>query len=87
MATGEGVFVVKYDSDGYFKWINTRDSLNNEQGYKIGINQNTNDIYVIGSFNIILPQQEVFIVKYNSNGIEQWKTKIDGPDDDEGRGI
>jgi len=86
-------FVVKYDSDGFCQWATRISSTNVDIGENIAIDTSDN-IIVIGEYfaavniydsdtttNFSLSNtgdRHGFIVKYNSNGICQWATKLTG---------
>jgi len=94
------VFVVKYDSNGSFKWAFKIGSSNYEYGYKIKTDDSAN-VYVIGEFMASidfnpLPESsfltskgnfDIFVSKYDNYGLYQWALNIGGKNSDYGNGI
>lgn len=85
---GMDAFVVKYDSTGNFKWVNTIGSAAHwERGKKIHCDAN-NNVFVTGEFASVIDidpsaavmnispiggtDGDIFIIKYNSTGSPQW---------------
>ncbi|NLO18798.1 MAG: hypothetical protein GX121_02795 [Ignavibacteria bacterium] len=88
--SGSGdAFIAKYDSDGVCQWAEKIAGSGEDQALSINIDANGN-VYVVGSYKssiltfssaITLPNSgnsDVFIAKYNSNGVCQWAEKIAG---------
>jgi hypothetical protein len=93
-------FIVKYDSDGNVLWAN---SANTEYYYEVHsiCADAIGNVYVIGNFNaptitfgaITLTNtnsgnsQEVFLVKYSSDGIVLWARSAGGSTGEEGKDV
>jgi hypothetical protein len=91
-------FIVKYNTNGIAQWATNIGGTNYDIGY--GITTDETGVYVTGAFNgtaniynanstifttlTSSGLQDAFIVKYNTNGIAQWATKIGGIDIDSG---
>jgi hypothetical protein len=99
--SGNAVFILKYDSDGIAQWATYLDGTGTDVGWAIALDS-TNNLYVTGQYNssspitgqttsiITLPDTSgnaVFILKYDSDGIAQWATYLDGTGADIGRSI
>ncbi|MDP4267259.1 MAG: SBBP repeat-containing protein [Bacteroidota bacterium] len=93
----EDVFIAKYDKNGKFKWANQAGSLStDDDGQGVAVDKNEN-CYVIGFFEgkAVFDSKEVssngktdiFVAKYNSNGIIEWVINIGGKGNDLGRSI
>jgi hypothetical protein len=92
------IFVAKYNSSGVAQWIKQAGgSTNNDEGIRIALDASVN-IYITGYFNgtatfgtlpplTSLGAKDIFIAKYNSNGVEQWVQKAGGIGSDEGSSI
>jgi hypothetical protein len=97
----DGAFVVKYSSaNGIAEWATKIDGSSIDRGY--GISATDSSVYVTGFYNenanvyssngAVLNLQPaidnaVFVVKYNTNGIVEWATRIDGINEEYGYGI
>lgn len=91
------LFVVKYDAGGNVLWAKSAGGMYDEVGCGIATDAAGN-IYVTGYFyspvmsatNFSLSNSgagDCFIIKYNSNGTEQWMRSIGGPGDENGLAI
>lgn len=70
----QNYFVIKYDSNGVFKWLNYHSNNGIEVLNKAKVDQNFN-LFVTGrSIN-----GRILTVKYDSNGAEQWQRIYTGP--------
>lgn len=85
-STSCNAYTIKYDSNGNEIWNTSYNSGSNDVGFCLKVDNN-DDILVFG-YSGILPVSEgdCFIVKYSSDGVEQWnytfsKGKCDYPGD------
>lgn len=92
------VFIAKYNSVGNVQWVRTGISNSFFSGSYGIATSSTNDIYITGSFEssinfsgtILSGQQggDIFLAKYNSNGIVSWAIQASGLSfSDEGRDV
>lgn len=90
----DDIFVVKYDPNGNALWANSHGGTGYDYGKSLSTDVSGN-IYLTGSFwstSITFGTttlstagaQDIFIVKYNSNGIVQWVNSAGGPSTDDG---
>ncbi len=70
----QNFYVIKYDSNGLFKWINSHSLNNIEILNKVKTDQNYN-LYATG----ISVNGRILTVKYDSSGIEKWQRIYSGP--------
>ncbi len=94
-ATANGdsdIFLIKYDSNGNLLWLRTAgcttDVYQGDMGTSVGVDAN-NDVYITGHFEstayfgndslIAVGNKDVFLAKYNTNGVLQWTTSVKGP--------
>ncbi len=69
--------LLKYDTSGTLLWANTWGGNDIDEGKGVAVDSN-NNIYVIGySDSLITHNDYAFMVKYNSNGQEQWNITFD----------
>ncbi|MBN4066052.1 PKD domain-containing protein, partial [Candidatus Amoebophilus asiaticus] len=94
-ATDYDMFVVKYDANGNVLWANNAGGTNNDYGYSV-VTDGNDDIIVVGGFksnvmtfdatnsitNYASGLIDVFIVKYNQNGVVTWVQGAGGTDAD-----
>jgi hypothetical protein len=94
MTTGYGGFLVKYNSSGIVQWATYLDAFatgnylaidkNNDvymtgfYGGAITIKNANGNGQINSSIKLVTLTNAVFIVKYNSSGIAQWATYLDG---------
>ena len=88
----EDIFLIKLDSDGNVKWTQQYGTNSNERVYRTAIDSN-NNIYVTGYSKGIFDGNEnsggydLFLIKFNSNGVKQWVKQLGSNYEDAGRGI
>jgi len=74
---------VKYDENGVEQWVvryNNPDGIG-DAAYNIAIDDSSN-IYIAGRSNGALTSDDYITIKYDTNGIEQWAARYNGPDND-----
>jgi len=92
-AGSNGVFIVKYNSSGIAQWATRIDGTGDDRANGIATDSAGN-VYVTGSYTgtpVVYSVGDVsfatlsnsgnsdaFVVKYNSSGVAQWVTRIDG---------
>ena len=80
-------YIIKLNSSGEEVWQKSIGDVNSEKGYGVAIDSN-NNIYVVGETSFLnAPNSNVFLIKFNSSGIEQWQKTINGDGRDSGFGI
>ncbi len=95
----QGAFVVKYNTSGVCQWASFLDGASADQGRDITVDVSGN-IYISGStstsgFQITTASGTVtkpfaersygaFVVKYNSSGVCQWASFVDGASEEQG---
>jgi hypothetical protein len=100
---GIDAFVIKYNSSGVAQWATTIKGISTGMDSGAGVATDaTENVYVTGYYNsstaitinaatgVILPIThgvDAFVIKYNSSGVAQWATTIQGTGSDEGGGI
>jgi len=91
------IFTVKYDSDGNELWAIKAGGTSYEQGMDIAADEDGNS-YVVGYFSSPTVTfgftditnsgiNDIFVVKYDQNGVEQWVKSIGGDSYEGGTGI
>lgn len=91
------IFTVKYDSDGNELWAIKAGGTSYEQGMDIAADEDGNS-YVVGYFSSPTVTfgftditnsgiNDIFVVKYDQNGVEQWVKSIRGDSYEGGTGI
>ena len=86
-AGSSDMVLVKYNGNGVQQWNRTWGEFKTDFGYDVAVNS-SGDVFVIGatySFGAIL--RDIFMVKYNGSGIEQWSFTWGRGGDDFGRGL
>lgn len=89
---GSDIFVAKYNSNGGFLWARQISSLSNDDyGYSVATNP-SNDVFVTGTFGLTATiegggitktlisagSEDIFVVKYDTNGQPQWAKQAGG---------
>ncbi|WP_435355385.1 SBBP repeat-containing protein [Emticicia sp. SJ17W-69] len=90
------IFVAKYNNVGILQWVQSAGGTSDDRGYGIAIDA-TGNVYITGSFfgnttfgsNTINSTggHDIFILKYNSDGIMQWVQSAGGASSDYSYGI
>ncbi|HEX7414130.1 MAG TPA: SBBP repeat-containing protein [Bacteroidia bacterium] len=97
------VFIAKFDNSGAFQWVRGGAGDGNDYGYGVGtdaagnvyvggtfgstyIRFGPNSLAVSDSLALV-GNYDIFVVKYNSAGTEQWLRTAGGSDDDEALGL
>ena len=79
-------FIVKYNTDGEFQWVQSGGGAGRDTGYGIAADVRTGDVYVTGFFigtttfgnasatstGELSGEGDVFLAKYNTEGVFQW---------------
>jgi len=73
----EDVLLIKYNSLGEEQWNVTWDNGNREIGYDIALDSD-GYIYITGVNGTTFPNFDVFLLKFNSTGVLEWKRIFDG---------
>ena len=79
---GRDIFLVKYDSTGVKKWTRQIGSSHSSTSVRDSNIDSSNNIYIIGSTsgnisgNTNKGEFDFFIIKYNSQGSQQWSKQI-----------
>lgn len=78
--TGGDIITIKYDNQGNGQWVKTftSEENNNEEARSIAID-NLNNVYVSGYIYDTATGPNYIIIKYNSNGDQQWFHTYNGP--------
>ena len=94
-AGGADVFVAKYDTDGARQWVHQLGSPQDDTGTDVEVDSSGNS-YITGySSRGTLPGSaepnaggnDVFVVKYDTNGVRQWVHQLGTTFDEDGSGI
>ncbi len=81
------IIIIKYDPQGVEQWVKIWDGGASEEAYSILID-NINEIYVVGMTNSYAdPDGDMVIIKYDSNGNQQWNFTWGGTELDQARVI
>ena len=86
------IFIVKYDSSGVKQWTRQLGTSSYDSGYGITTDSSGN-IYVTGTTSGGLDGysnvggSDLFVVKYDSDGIKQWTQQLGSVDQENGLGI
>lgn len=93
---GYDIFLAKYDASGNLLWVRTGGGSSEDAGSGVALDASGN-VYITGKFNgsatfgglpslVSAGSSDVFVVKYNSSGTEQWATRAGGSTNYYGRG-
>jgi hypothetical protein len=88
----EDIFVSKYDTNGVLQWTSLLGTAGNESGSGIAADSNGN-VYITGYTNGDLDGntnaggEDIFISKFNTNGILQWTSLLGTVVNESGSGI
>lgn len=91
------VFTAKYDANGNCLWAKKGGCPYPDGSYAIAID-NSGNCYIAGFYNFGTPSfgsftlpaatwDDIFVVKYNSSGVEQWAVKFGGAQNDYAYGL
>ncbi len=88
---GEDLFVVKYNSSGVNQWTKQLGTSSSESGNGITSDSGSN-VYVTGWTKGDLDGtnvggEDLFVVKYNSSGVNQWTKQLGTSSSESGNGI
>jgi hypothetical protein len=96
----EDIFVVKHDTNGNLQWVKM--AVGPDDEFSLGVAMDsTGNAYVtgyafnvtfgageIGETNVIGPGgDDIFLAKYDTNGVVQWVKSAGGPGNDRGQGM
>ncbi|MEO8210734.1 MAG: SBBP repeat-containing protein [bacterium] len=78
-ATGFDIYCVKYNSSGYILWekIYNGPGNGNDIAYSITLD-NSGNVYVAGESKGINTNNDFILIKYNTDGDEQWNRRYNG---------
>jgi len=73
------IVTVKYNSSGVRQWIAkfTNGNLWNNEGVAVQVDSAGN-VYVSGTTRLSAGQFDIILIKYNSNGVQQWLKQFNG---------
>lgn len=91
------MFVAKYNKNGVLQWVQAAGGKTDDAGQSIAVD-NSGNVYVIGYYqdeakftnSVTITSQgelDIFVVKYNSNGVFQWVRSAGGTGNESGGGI
>jgi hypothetical protein len=91
------IFVAKYNKNGALQWVQSAGGIDEDSGQSIAVD-NSGNVYVIGYYQVeatfgastdinALGGLDIFLAKYNSNGVFQWVQSAGGTGNEDGSGI
>lgn len=81
------LFIIKYSSNGSFKWNNTWGGFSEDSGISITVDL-SNDIYITGyTSSFGNGSYDICLLKFDSSGSLLWNTTWGGEDVDKGYGV
>jgi hypothetical protein len=90
------IFVAKYNSGGTFQWVKSEGGPDYDSGWAINVDSN-NNVYLTGYYNtdanfgstikVSQGAGDIYVAKYNNDGILQWVKTAGGPWSDTGQSI
>ncbi|HYK46972.1 MAG TPA: SBBP repeat-containing protein [Parafilimonas sp.] len=90
LSTGSGnksydFATIKYNTNGVLQWVRRHDGpapFSEDFGFAMAMDDSEN-IYVTGTDHATLDNEDIYTIKYNSSGVQQWSTRYDGGDNDD----
>lgn len=80
---GTDYTTIKYNTNGVMQWIATYNGPgNHDQAFAIFVDASGN-VYVTGESRQSGSNKDIATVKYNSNGVQQWAARYNGPSNGE----
>ena len=75
------VVVLKYDANGNQLWVRTYNGPGNgfDAAYSIAYDNSTSSLYVTGESYSTSTGADFILIKYNSDGVQQWVQRYNGP--------
>jgi hypothetical protein len=70
---------IKYNAHGEVLWISRFDGGNDDYAYKLALDDSGN-VYIAGSSFSPVSDEDYLTIKYDTEGVEQWVRKYNGPD-------
>ena len=89
---GQDIFLVKYNSDAEKQWTKQLGSSSNDSGKGLAVGD-SNNIYVTGTTAGGLDgytnsgEQDIFLVKYSTNGVKEWTRQLGTSKSDIAHGV
>ncbi len=81
------IVLVKYDTNGVQQWNRTWGGTSNEIGYQI-MGDSLSNVYLVGKTESFgAGYYDMVLIKYDSNGVQQWNRTWGGSNIDSGQGI
>ncbi len=88
----QDIFLAKYDSNGVRQWILQQGTIRSDRVREVTIDSN-GDVYVVGETeggldgNTNAGNTDIFLVKYNTNGVRQWTKQFGTSSYDNGQSV